>query len=183
MNAGRALTVVLAVAIVGGFGWAYSELNRADDNTLIVLSLRDNPVGYMAEHVLRRKILSGALNGSDALFLALSLAYSEHFDSETAYSKADEILSYGVDIDAEKTDGDAPLITAIVLNWPEIVVYLLEHCADSGVMHRLGPDPIHHKSAIELARHWNIEYPERDYSRVVDALENQELTERCEESR
>ena len=175
-----AITVLLAIVVVGNIGYNYSILVEQDETGLVPLSLRDSPiVRFLARHTLRRKILSGAVSGTDALWLALLLTHSP-FHTEAAFERADEILSYGVDIDSTLSSGDTLLIRSVTTNLPEVVIYLLERCADRNSGESAFLKLTNQEDAIEFAYFLEKQYPEKNYARVIAALENQKLAGQCD---
>ncbi len=176
------LSLVLSLLFLTYLGWLYSRLRAMDEMVLVPLSLSSKygPVqSFMARQELWRKIRAGESNGADALSISLALSVSGYFDTDDAIGLADELLAEGIDIDGKTSFGFTPLHRAISANEPESVVFLLVHCADPGVPTSFGPDGTEHMNALEIAFLVEKEYPEKDFSRVIEALESWELASRC----
>jgi hypothetical protein len=178
----RVIAVVFTLAIVGSYGLEYSRLKTSTDVTLARLALVNTglPLGsYMAETELHRKIRSGESDGSDALYHSLMLAFSEHVNTAKTIEFADELLTLGIDLDAATPYGGTLLHQAVLMNHPEIVIYLLERCADPSVQMTWDGTLSKQRTALEYAYYLESKFRDKDYSGVIEALENPNLAEKC----
>ena len=173
------LIICLLLAIYSGV--IYSMLREADADVLVALALGPHPIQrIVAKRELRRQIRVGESNGVDALSRSLSLSTQEYFDEETAIELARELLDIGVDVDEKGKSGLTPLHSAIISIEPSSVAFLLEHCADPGVLLTSGQvyagSPM---NALELASLMASEYTHLDYSSVLEVLEHSERNSNC----
>ncbi len=182
----RKLVWVIAIAIsvisAIGISWVYWKLRTAPNEVIIPLTVSqkyDAIYRHLARCELERRISSGAADGTDALFQILVLAYSSHFDADLATAYADHLLKLGVDVNSTASPWGTPLHRAIAMNDATIVTYLLERCADPGVPMELDKDSNRGVDALEMAFFVEKEYPDRDYSQVIEVLESREIRSRC----
>ena len=180
---GRAIFIVLGALFVLLHGAMYYELRKGNALTLVPLSLtyKFGPFHrFMARQELWRQIRAGDTSGAGALSMALTLSTSEYFDSEQALELAEELIDYGVDVNSKNGYGSTPLQWAINLVEPTSVEFLLEHCADPGVVLTFSPDGAGTKTnALEIAFLMEKEYPDRDYASVIAVLEPKDLGRDC----
>jgi len=173
---------VLTLVVAGYLGWYYSKILTSDDIVLVPLALTER-FGSIARHIadfeLNQRVESGEANGADVLNAILGLAYSGAFDTDKVLEKADYLLNNGIDINSHSSFGVTPLHTAIMMNEPEVVSYLLERCADPGVPTSFGHDPTGQVNAIEFAFFMEKEKPHMDFSRIFELLESRNIQIGC----
>lgn len=177
----RAIPIFLGLLFAVYLGYVYSLIRAADEHVLVTISLGNEPVQrFAAKQELLRRVRASETSGVDALSTSLSLSTSDVIDARTAFALAEELLKTGVDIDGHTNMGSTPLHMAINLVQPDAVVFLLENCADPGVPMSFGPkDEASHLNALEMAYLMESEFPQKNYSTVIEVLERSDLGQQC----
>lgn len=177
----RLLALVLGLIFVIYLGYVYSLIRAADEHVLVVVALGAEPVQRIAaKHELLRRVRASESTGVEALSTSLSLSSSDTINADTAISLANELLELGVDINGRTDMGSTPLHMAINLKQPDVVTFLLENCADPGVPMSFGPkEEASHMNALEMAYLMEREFPDMNYSGVIEVLERSDLGLGC----
>ena len=176
------LLLALVVIFVAYSGYVYTLVRSVDEQVLVVVSLGIEPIQRrLARHELFRRIRASDADGVDALYTSLSLALEDDIDTELATAMARDLLAIGVDINGSTAMGFPPLHRAVNTIEPDVVAFLIEHCADPHKPVSLGSgDGSKEMNALELAYFMEREFPHLDYSRVVEVLERSDSGAQCE---
>jgi hypothetical protein len=181
----RWLPIVFCLLIVLYLGYVYSLIRSTPDVLLAAVSLGGEPVQrFVAKRELLRRVRTSESSGIDALSTSIGMYGRGYIDSDATLELATELIENGVDVNGQTATGFTPLHTAINLMQPDSVAFLLENCADPGVPISFGPDSeVTYMNALEMAYFMEREFPDKDYSGVIEVLERSNIGTKCDASR
>ena len=94
------------------------------------------------------------------------------FENDKIFQVSDILIKKGYDINETSEKGLTPLHSAVIINEPELVIYLLERGSDQQIKVTNTKSKIEGMAALELAEYLSKTKENESYSEVIKILKS-----------